>query len=304
VLTTLDLGVQATVESSIGAAAASLRSLGVTQASVVVLDSRSSEIRALSGSVDFEGIKDGQINGAVLPRQAGSALKPFLYVEALRTGYEIDTLIDDSPAEFRERSQIFAPRNSDGQFLGRITLREALARSRNIPAVRLVQAVSPSRFATVLTEFGLSPLGHDTNWYGLGMALGTAEVRLIELAGAYATLGRGCEQLSPTLLPLAASPRRAADRASCQSVLETLQDEEARVRGFGPVARLGFRQPVAVKTGTSTGGRDLWLFAVTEQYTLGIWAGNFDMAPAHPDTAAMDALAPLAQALLRDLGVQ
>ncbi len=304
VATTLDLGVQASVEASMSAAEGSLRSLGLTQASVVVLDSRTAEVRALVGSLGFDGTRDGQINGALLPRQAGSALKPFLYVEALRNGFELDTLIDDSPAEFRESSRFFAPQNADGQFLGRITLRDALARSRNIPAVRLVQAISPARLSTVLTEFGLTPLRHGPDWYGLGMALGTAEVRLIELTGAYATLGRGCEHLSPSLLPVETIARRVADKASCEAVLEALRDEDARVRGFGPVARLGFKEPVALKSGTSTGARDLWLFAVTEKYTVGMWAGNFDMAEGHPAAAAMDALAPLARELLRDLGVR
>ncbi len=304
VQTTLDLGVQAVAESALAAAASSLRKAGAHQGAMVVLDSQTSEVRALVGSIDFDDPEDGQINGAVLPRQAGSALKPFLYVEALRNGFTLETLIDDSPTEFEESGHHFTPQNSDGLFRGRITLLEALAQSRNVPAVRLTRAIGPPRFAKVLLEFGLAPLTHDPAWYGLGIGLGTAEVRLLDLAGAYATLGRGCIRLNPTLVPKLQVGQRVADADACNAVIEALRDEGARERGFGPAARLGFSEPVAIKTGTSTGARDMWLFAVTRQFTIGIWAGNFDMTPAGPDAAAMELLAPVARDLLRDLGVR
>ena len=304
-LTTLDLEVQAIVEFAMSAGEASIRGAGLRQAAVVVLDSRTSEIRALTGSFDFDEARDGQLNGAMLPRQAGSALKPLLYVEALQTGFDLETFIDDAPAEFREgETARFAPQNADGLFLGRITLREALARSRNVPAVRLAQAVTPARFAAVLSNFGLSPLRHGPAWYGLGIALGTAEVRLLELTAAYATLARHCAQLPPTFVPTGAPAKRVAAPDACRAVVETLQDEAARVRGFGNAGRLGFLEPVGIKTGTSSGARDLWLFATTERFTVGIWAGNFDMTAAHEDAVAMEVLAPVAQKLLVELGVR
>ena len=129
-------------------------------------------------------------------------------------------------------------------------------------------------------------------------------MRLLELTAVYATLGRGCDHLPPTLMPTHAVARRVADPAACRAVVTTLQDEAARVRGFGDAGRLGFLEPVAVKTGTSAGARDLWLFAVPEHHTVGIWAGNFDTTPAEPDAAAMDVLAPVARQLLVELGVR
>lgn len=305
VQTTIDLTTQATVEAVLGGGAAErLRAAGAHQAAVVVLDSATSEVRALLGSFDFDEQPDGQIDGTLFARQSGSALKPFLYLEALRTGFTLETGIDDLPTTFAEGTGRYSPQNADGLFRGRTTLREALAQSRNVPAVRLAQAIKPQRFAAVLVEFGIRRLAHPAEWYGLGIAIGTAEVRLLELTGAYAALGRKCVVLPPTLTPQRQAERRGADPEHCSAVLDALRDEDARVRGFGSVARLGFAEPVAIKTGTSTGSRDMWLFAVTSQFTVGIWAGNFDMAPAGEDAAAMDLLAPVAQELLRDFGAR
>jgi penicillin-binding protein 1C len=168
----------------------------------------------------------------------------------------------------------------------------------------LAQAIKPQRVAEVLVEFGMKPLAHPPEWYGLGIAIGTAEIRLLEATGAYATLGRECLLLPPTLTPQRQAGHRVADSQPCSAVLGALRDEDARVRGFGAAARLGFMEPVAIKTGTSTGSRDMWLFAITSQFTVGIWAGNFDMSPAADEAVAMELLAPVAQALLRDLGVR
>jgi penicillin-binding protein 1C len=304
VSTTLDLGTQATIEAAAMGAAERLSTSAVKQLAIVVLDSESAEVRALVGSVDSLEPKEGQINGANLPRQAGSALKPFLYVEALNNGFTLDTSTDDVPSVFNEGNRFFTPQNADGLFRGTMTLREALAQSRNVPAVSLVQAVGPARFVAVLSEFGLRPLLHSPDWYGLGIGLGTPEVRLLELTGAYATLGRNCRRLNPTFTPLEQVPMAVAEGNHCQEVIDALRDEDARVRGFGRASRLGFDSAVAVKTGTSSGPRDMWFFAVEKHVTVGIWAGNFDMTPATEDSSSMSILAPVAQGILRDLGVR
>lgn len=302
--TTLDARLQGAVEAILPAHAELLIHAGATQAAAVVLDAQTSEVLALVGSLDFEDPRDGQLDGTRLRRHTGSALKPFLYVEALATGFSMETLIDDRPTRFPDNGQGFSPRNSDGEFLGRIRLAEALAWSRNVPAVRLAQAIGVARVARLYEEFGLEPLAHTPEWYGLGIAIGNAEARLIDVTGAYATLARGGLHLPVVLLPQEAQATPVADSAGCDAVLNALRDEATRELAFGPSGRLGFKTPVAVKTGTSSGSRDFWFFAVTERHVLGLWAGNFDASPGIADAVAMQVLAPVAREVLAELGTR
>jgi penicillin-binding protein 1C len=304
VTTSIRSDLQSSSAAVLSASEGWLASHGLSQAAVVVLDTRSSEVLALLGSLDFGRQPDGQIDGTRIARQTGSALKPFVYVEAFTHGYSLDTLIDDTPATFTERGRSFSPRNGDGVFLGRVPLRTALAWSRNIPAVRLAQAIRPARVIEVLEHFGLPPLPRPAEFYGLGIALGTVEASLLDLTGAYATLARGGLRLPVTVTEQRAQPQQVAVKEHCDAVLSVLADEALRADAFGAAGTFGFRERVAVKTGTSTRGRDVWLFAMTEHFVVGIWAGNFDGRPGATSALAMEVLGPTARELLRELGVR
>jgi penicillin-binding protein 1C len=294
--TTIDLGTQAIVDAILVGFTSRFRSAGANEAAAVVLDTQTAQLLAVSA-----GEGTSSLNPVLVPRQAGSALKPFLYLRALQEGYTMETGIDDSPSEFRDGSVTFVPQNADREFRGRISLAEALAESRNVPAVRLVQSIGAEPFAKTLGDFGVE-LQPPLQRYGLGIALGTPEVRLLDLTGAYATLARKGVQFSPTLDLRTRAPRRVAPAGDCDSICLALSDDDARARGFGSDSRLRNTSLVAVKTGTSPGGRDRWLFVTTPRITIGLWAGNFDMSQAD-DTAAMSLLLPVGKAILEELGL-
>jgi penicillin-binding protein 1C len=154
----------------------------------------------------------------------------------------------------------------------------------NIPAVKVLQSMGgPVPLHARLLGWGISTLPKEAEEYGLGLTIGNAEVRLIELANVYATLARLGEYRPLRLLadsePVAAGPRPRASRELCWLIADMLSDNNAREPAFGAVSALRFDFAVACKTGTSTDFRDNWAMAYTPEYTVGVWVGNFNGAP-------------------------
>jgi penicillin-binding protein 1C len=160
---------------------------------VIVLENETGEILAYLGSHDFEDDKGlGQNDGVLARRQPGSSLKPFVYGLAMeRLGFTAATLIPDVETHFHTGAGDFAPNNYDGRFHGPVLLREALASSYNVPAVRAADALGPESVLARLRDLGFATLERSADDYGVAIALGDGETRLLDLAGAYATLARG-----------------------------------------------------------------------------------------------------------------
>lgn len=284
VQTTLDLPLQEQAEAVVRRHLAGLADRHVTQGAVVILDNATGEVLAMVGSRDYFDPAGGQVNGAYTPRSPGSALKPFTYLLAFERGATAATVLADVPVEFATPTGIYRPVNYNRQCYGPLRTRQALANSLNIPAVRLLDWLGgPTPLVQALRRLGLTTLDQPASHYGLGLTLGNAEVRLLELANAYATLARLGEHRPWRLLagpsPSASNGVRLADSSAAWLIADILADNQARALAFGTDTALRFDFPVACKTGTSTDYRDNWAFGYTPEFTVGVWVGNFDGSP-------------------------
>lgn len=281
--TTIDAALQRDVMGVIESHRALLKRHGAHAVAVVVLDHRTGEWLAWEGSGDYHGPRGGTINGPVVPRQPGSALKPFTYALAFEHGFTPATVLADIPSSFptAEQGIVYAPRNYDGRFRGPLLARAALAGSENVPAVALASKLGVPQLQRLLTHAGLSTLDRTAAHYGLGLTLGNAEVRLDELVAAYGALARGGEWIEPLAVRSAAAraTRRIVSPRTAFWITDVLSDPEAREYAFGRGGSLELPFPVAVKTGTSQAYHDNWTVGYSRHVTVGVWVGNFDRTP-------------------------
>ncbi|SFM41995.1 penicillin-binding protein 1C [Rugamonas rubra] len=250
-----------------------LRARNVNDGAVVVLDNASGDILAWVGNAG-----GSEVDGVLALRQAGSTLKPFLYQLAIERGQlTAASLLDDSALDVSTDGGLYVPQNYDRQFKGYVSVRTSLASSLNVPAVRTLQMAGLDRFHERLRALGLDSLGEPADYYGYSLALGSAEVSLLELSNAYRTLANGGLWSATGLLPRAAAPRRRVlDVRASFIVGDILSDRAARSLTFGLSNELATGFWSAVKTGTSKDMRDNWCVGYTDRYTVGVWVGNFD----------------------------
>ena len=283
VQTTLDLTLQDTLQAIVREETAKLKSANLRHAAVVVIDNPTGEILALVSSADWDDPHGGQLNGALTPRSPGSTLKPFTYLLAMeRNGRIPSSILADIPSPFRTPQGLDLPENYDRAYRGPVTLRTALACSLNVPALREVNALGgPAPLYQLLKNLGITTLDPDSNLYGLGLTLGNAPVRLLELTNAYATLARGGRYFPAVLFPATKSDavNTVFDAQSAYLIADILSDPSARAPAFQPGGPLDLPFKCAVKTGTSSDFRDNWCIGFTPQFTVGVWAGNFEQQP-------------------------
>ncbi len=317
VRTTLDLDLQRTVASIVHGHITQLADRSVTNAAAVVLDNRTGSILAYVGSADFwDARAGGQNDGVRMLRQPGSALKPFTYAAALSTRRTTPaSILADIPMQVLEAGGAFAPENYDHRYHGPVPLREALASSYNVPAVRVARTLGPERLLQTLNEAGFASLDQSAAHYGVGLTLGNGEVQLIELARAYAGLARGgslpplrAERWRVTasgdtlrVPPLQASRPNGLSPPVAYLITDILQDPEARAPAFGRGSSLELPFPAAVKTGTSKDYRDNWTVGYTPRHTVAVWTGNFDGSPMRW-VSGVSGAGPIFQSILRVLG--
>ena len=253
-----------------------IRSFNVTQAAVVIMENHTGLIRAMVGSADFYG-KEGQINGSLIRRGAGSTLKPFIYAMALEDRRMTPaTLIPDTPDAIQRIYPDYSPRNFDSRFWGPVRVREALACSMNVPAVQVIHTVGARSAYQKLNQMGFdlrSPFEH----YGAGLALGNAEIRLIDLVEAFSIFPRNGSHIQARFR--SAEPQYTQRHFSSETaalLVDILSDNYARARTFGSNSPLAFDVKIPCKTGTSSSFRDNWTVGATKQHTVGVWMGNFN----------------------------
>ncbi|MFN0096730.1 MAG: penicillin-binding protein 1C [Dehalococcoidia bacterium] len=289
--TTLDLSLQREAERIALHHLAALRERSVQDAAVVVLDPRTGAVLAMIGNLRPDG-PTGQVNLTTALRQPGSALKPFLYAQAMDDGsLTAASQLLDVPTTFETREGPYSPQNYDRRFRGPVTLRVALASSLNVPAVRTLEAMGRDRFLEAAHRVGLQTLT-DADRYGPALVLGGGEVRLLDLAQAYGVLAnRGVRQEPFAVLRVrdqaghvlyerpGASGVRALSEASAWLVSDVLRDPLAREPGFGANSPLETPGRAAVKTGTTSGFRDNWTIGYTPDRVVAVWAGNADGSP-------------------------
>jgi penicillin-binding protein 1C len=307
VRTTLDLPLNQFAERTLRQHLRGLQAKHVGDGSVVVLDNRTGGVLAMVGSADFFGAEAGQVNGAWAPRSAGSTFKPFTYALALERGATVASVVADVPVNFATPTGVFSPVNYDRHCRGPVSFREALACSLNIPAVRVLDSLGgPAPLLERLRDYGLTTLTAAPEHYGLGLTIGNAEARLLELANAYAGLARLGEFRPWRVLAEGHPPSSILHSpplcrpAVAWLIADILSDNAARAGAFGLDSALRFDFPVACKTGTSTGFRDNWAFGYTPEFTVGVWVGNFDGSPMQ-DISGVTGAAPILHELFEHL---
>ncbi|HMD01571.1 MAG TPA: penicillin-binding transpeptidase domain-containing protein, partial [Candidatus Baltobacteraceae bacterium] len=283
VRTTLDRSLQLFVETQVREVVAGLSGNDAHDAAALVVDNASGEVLAYAGSPDFfDEAGLGHNDGVHALRQPGSALKPFLYEQALEERLiRPTTILPDVPTAYAlPEARIYRPNDYSTRFAGPVRVRLALADSLNVPAVKVLERLGVDRFLERLHELGFRHLTKPAAYYGLGLTLGAGEVSLYELAGAYVRLARGGSpvELSTVLGAAPAQPPRAA-APSWALVSDILSDAHARAGAFGVDSILALPFPAAVKTGTSSDFRDTWTAGFTRDYTVAVWVGNFDGRP-------------------------
>lgn len=289
VKTTLDLPLQRDLEAIVREETAKLREANLRHAAVVVIHNPTGEILALVSSANWNDRRGGQLNGALTPRSPGSTLKPFTYLLAMERNRRIpSSILADIPSPFRTEQGVDLPENYDRTYRGPVTLRTALACSLNVPALRELNFLGgPQPLFELLENLGITTLSHDPNFYGLGLTLGNAPVRLVELTNAYATIARQGLYFPPVLFPsnpnlknsMSNVRRSMFDVHSAYLIADILSDSAARAPAFQPDGPLDLPFRCAVKTGTSSDFHDNWCLGFTAEFTVGVWAGNFEQQP-------------------------
>ena len=278
VRTPLDPDIQAMVENAVNSAAES----GAACAAAV-MRVKTGEVVALHCSGDYFSDADGQVNTVIAPRPAGSTLKPFLAALALDRGLVTpETRLLDIPTVYDG----YRPANFDATYRGLVTLKDALVLSLNIPFVRLLGAVGVGEFADTLRMLGFNHMNERTVTLGLGLAIGNAEVSLMELICAYRKLAVGGDGVF--------SPGAA------YLVSDMLSGDERSSAALGHVADV----PVvrfAWKTGTSSAYRDAWTVAWNPDYVIGVWRGHHFGGFGDRTLVGAKTAAPVAWSIARSL---
>lgn len=284
-----------------------LDAMGVTGAALLVVDVPRAEVRAWIGSLHPGDPRHGQIDAATFCRSPGSLLKPFLYARAFERGLlDPATPVLDQPIRFGA----YAPVNMDERFMGRLPAAEALRLSRNPPAVALLRRLGVQDFRAHLRSLGLS-IPADGRDHGLALALGTPEMRLVDLAAAYRALacgGRYRPLRTTTPFPIdrdasAAPADLGPGHAESHALGIPVMHPGAAyltLRALGAAAPDAPSRP-AWKTGTSFGHRDAWCIAMTPRHVVAVWCGRHD-AKGTPDLTGAATALPIALATLEALG--
>lgn len=282
--TTIDLGMQKIAEDTVADSYYRFFGSGAyaDQIALVAIDPRTHFVKALVGGVDH---KSSQFNRAVQSRrQPGSAFKPFVYYAAFASGkFTPDSIIDDSPVTYPDGYNYYTPTNYDRSFMGSIPLRKALETSRNIPAVKLGQAVGINRVVEIARTIGIkSPMDPV-----ISLPLGAVDLTPLELAGAYGTFANYGWHSDPTLimqvtdssgnviLDNTPKPQLVLDSWASAALTDVLQGVISQ--GTATNAQIG--RPAAGKTGTTDSQRDVWFVGYVPQLATAVWVGNDDYRP-------------------------
>jgi penicillin-binding protein 1C len=298
VRTSLDLDLQTAAERLVRSHLAGLNRYDITQAAMVVLDNETGAVRAMVGSDNYAA---SQVNGAIRARSCGSTLKPFVYLAAIdRHLLTAASLLPDTAEAIRDEYADYDPQNYNHRYLGPVRLREALGCSLNVPAVFALSQLGARAAFFELQKWGFEfPRGLSD--YGAGFVLGNAEIRLVDLAGAYAGLARNGVAIRAKFLTAEHHPMtQIASSEATAIVTDILCDNDARQKSFGAHSPLAFEERIAAKTGTSSGFHDAWTVGFDKEHTVAVWAGNFDGRPMR-DTFAVRSATPLWAAMMHEL---
>ena len=314
VITTLDYNLQSKGEEIVKEGAIqNEKDWNGSNASLVAIDPKTGQILTMVGSRNyFDKAIDGNYNIATATRQPGSSFKPFIYATAFNKGFTPDTVLFDVPTEFQttcdaygkalkghSQQECYMPSNYDGKFRGPMSLRNALAQSINIPAVKLFYLVGTSDALKTAEDMGISTLS-DISRYGLTLVIGGGEVSLLDITSAYGIFANQGEKNPYTgILKVEDSNGNTLEQYTKNSqiilpknttleISDILSDEKARIPTFGSHSVLYIpNKDVAVKTGTTNDNKDAWTIGYTPSIAVGVWAGNNNNQPMKKGGAAV-----------------
>ncbi len=304
VITTLDYKLQQQAEEIIKK---HIEDIGeeedASNSALVAIESKTGNVITMVGSKNYFDTDnfDGNFNVAISPRQPGSAFKPFAYATAFEKGYLPESAIFDVKTQFNSRCQpedfsnkngCYSPNNWDFKFKGALSFRNALAQSRNIPAIKVLYLAGISNVIDKTHEMGITSLTKDPNYYGLGLVLGGGEVSLLEMVSAYTTFSNnGKHNKANFILEITDAngnilekykkeERRVFSKNTSSMISSILSDNIARTPLYGAYSGLYFgNKDVAGKTGTTDDKRDAWMIGYTTEVAVGVWTGNNDNTP-------------------------
>ncbi|WP_428269835.1 penicillin-binding protein 1A [Haliangium sp.] len=267
-----------------GPAALRLAQAPEVEGALVALEPGSGRVRAMVGGYDYGRSQFNRVTQA--RRQIGSAIKPFIYALALDGGMSHLDFVTDAPVAVPTASGVWSPKNYDGRYAGRVTLRTALANSLNTVSVRLVLRYGVDRLISLLRDVGMrSPLPEHVS-----IALGTPDLTLLEVAAGYGAFANGGKRVEPRFVEWIEDdegrvrldlrdhrPHEQVISPQLAYLVTDLMTEVVR-RGTGRKAQ-ALGRPAAGKTGTSTGHRDAWFVGFTANLLCGVWVGRDDFTP-------------------------
>ncbi len=293
ITTSLDLDLQKMTEATVSAEITGLEKYKVSNGAAMITNPKTGEILAMVGSVDYFSDKiDGKYNVTTALRQPGSSIKPLNYAVGIETGkITAATVMDDNPTCFGQVNQKnYCPTNYGGAYHGLQTIRNSLANSLNIAAVKVLKLNGLETFVASASAMGLSTFKNASD-YGLSLTLGGGEVTMTDMTVAYGVLANmGLKQdLQPILkvedkdgkileeYKYEAGPR-VMSRETGYIIQQILSDDGARSMVFGRGSKLNIKghPEVAVKTGTTNDMRDNWTMGYTPDYVVATWVGNND----------------------------
>ncbi|WP_137753549.1 penicillin-binding protein 1C [Sphingopyxis sp. L1A2A] len=278
VTTTIDRRIQTAAIVALRRQLAGLGADRVRDGAVVVLDNATGEVLAYVGGVGLKSTA-AMVDGANARRQAGSTLKPHLYAQVIEHGWlTAASILDDSPVQLDTASGLYVPKNYDHSFKGPVSVRHALASSLNVPAVRALVIDDVQQFRDRLWALGYHGLVEDGEYYGFSLALGSAEVSLVEQANAFRIFANS-GRWSPVHFiaePKTGETRQIVNPAAAFIVGDILADAAARTDAFGADSALRLPFWAAAKTGTSKGMRDNWCIGWSDRFTVAVWVGNLE----------------------------
>ncbi len=302
IMTSLDYDVQRAAEQSARRWLSNFGG-GIGNAALIIVDVPTTSVLARVGSADFFNTPGGgQVDVCRAARSPGSALKPFVYALSMeRESLYASEMLFDGPLDYG----LYDPENYDGNNCGLVTASSALKRSLNVPAITVLERVGIGPFCEFLKSLGITTLDRTAAHYGLGLVIGSCEVRLDELAAAYCMLANLGEYRPLRTLTDAppSKPARMLSRGTCLKIYEMLEQALPAEVHCGAMPAVGADPRVCWKTGTSTKHRDAWSFVFNRQYLVGVWMGNNDSTPSRCLVGAEAAL-PLAGQQFRSLSVR
>jgi penicillin-binding protein 1C len=328
IITTLDYGLQTKAEELVKTTALeNEKNFNAENAGLVALDPKTGEILSMVGSRDYFDKKiDGNFNITTAYRQPGSTMKPIVYAKLFEKGYTPETVLFDLETEFSSEctpdrepinpattatSTCYHPQNYDELFRGPISIREALAQSINVPAIKSLYLAGIRDSLNLAKEMGITSLTN-ADRYGLTLVLGGGEVSPLELTSAYGVFAHdGMRVPYRSVLSVTNSQGNTLPVPSARSyqvlpanvartISDILSDNEARVPAYGRNSVLNFpNASVAVKTGTTNDYRDAWTIGYTPNIVIGVWAGNNDNTSMEKKVAGQ-IVAPLWSKVMRE----